>query len=430
MLSVCLVRLLLQSSILDQLLYALSIRSFIMAPTFNPRVPKRGKLRQVLKRPASAKHKEWQRVPYVRDPNAVHPGRADRQKWKRALPDLVKTSSASLVAMLRADGLLPKWEGALCPHCHRGSLGKLKPKTKEPGAIPKHRCSFWKCHVCINPHHAHPLFVEGTGNASTPLATQAAMLLLLLNRVPHAAIHRLLHVNHKAIENMDRRLCHLREAWVLDKEKNICFGQGQKWADVEADEATFDRMVVGEAVHWEQWCGIMQRGKPSTLVLHRLKPLPAKLRAPGPGAVRKVEWQPLAKKWLQDRNIILHTDSAKSYKATVPGVLNDRVIHKKQRIKVGTKFRWIAPKYVEMKCHKVPGSKKIIKTKSGTQMIDRCWRYLKERLNINQNCRVGSRMLKMKLRSAQYEYWCRGQDLWISTGQLIQWFMSSTVQAA
>lgn len=170
-----------------------------MAPTFNPRVPKRGKLRQVLKRPASAKHKEWQRVPYVRDPNAVHPGRADRQKWKRALPDLVKTSSASLVAMLRADGLLPKWEGALCPHCHRGSLGKLKPKTKEPGAIPKHRCSFWKCHVCINPHHAHPLFVEGTGNASTPLATQAAMLLLLLNRVPHAAIHRLLHVNHKAI---------------------------------------------------------------------------------------------------------------------------------------------------------------------------------------------------------------------------------------
>ena len=70
------------------------------------------------------------------------------------------------------------------------------------------------------------------------------MLLLLLNRVPHAAIHRLLHVNHKAIENMDRRLCHLREAWVLDKEKNICFGQGQKWADVEADEATFDRMVA------------------------------------------------------------------------------------------------------------------------------------------------------------------------------------------
>jgi len=29
------------------------------------------------------------------------------------------------------------------------------------------------------------------------------------------------------------------------------------------------------------------------------------------------------------------------------------------------------------------------------------------RLNMSQNCQVGSRMLKMKLRSAQYGYWCR-----------------------
>ena len=129
-------------------------------------------------------------------------------------------------------------------------------------------------------------------------------------------------------------------------------------------------------------------------------------------------------------SVLWHTDSAKSYKATVPGVLHDRVIHKKQRIKVGTKFRWIAPKYVEMQCHKVPIAKRIINAKSGTQIIDRCWRCLKERLIINKNCRVGSRMLKMKLRSAQYEYWCRGQDLWITTGTLIQWLMSSTVQAA
>ena len=148
-------------------------------------MPKRGKLRQVVERPASAKNKvkEWQRVPYVRDPNAVRFGRADRHKWKRALPDLVKNSSASLVAMLRADGLLPKWEGALCPHCHRGSLGKLKPKTKEPRAIPKNRCSFKKCQKCINPHHAHPLFVEGTGDAFTP-RTQTAMLLLLDQSCP------------------------------------------------------------------------------------------------------------------------------------------------------------------------------------------------------------------------------------------------------
>lgn len=399
-----------------------------MAPTFNPRVPKKGKARQVLKRPASAKNKDWHRVHYVRDPNAVPFIRADRHKWKRALPDLVKNSSASLVAMLRADGLLPKWEGALCPHCQHGTLGKLQPRTKS--GEPKHRCNAFKCHKFVSPHHAHPLFVDARGSSYTPLDTQAAMLLLLLNRVPHAAIHRLLHVNHKAIENMNTRLCQLREAWVLDQEKKICFGQSHKWADVEADEATFDRKVMNSKAQWEQWCGIIQRGRPSTLVLHRLKPMPAELRAPGPGAIRKVEWQPLAKKWLQGRNIILHTDSAKSYKASLPGVLHDRVIHKKQRVKVGTKFRWIAPKYVEMKSHKIPGSKKVIKAKSGTQIIDRCWRFLKERLHINQSCRVGSRMLKTKLRSAQYEYWYRGEDLWISTGMLVQWFMSSTVQPA
>ena len=47
------------------------IYSFIMAPTFNPRVPNKGKLWQVLKRPASAKNKY---------PNAASFVRADRHK--------------------------------------------------------------------------------------------------------------------------------------------------------------------------------------------------------------------------------------------------------------------------------------------------------------------------------------------------------------
>ena len=62
-----------------------------------------------------------------------------------------------------------------------------------------------------------------------------------------------------------------------------------------AEMVTFDREVVNQQVEWEQRCGIVQRGRPNTLVLHRLRPMPAKLRAPGPGAVRKVEWAPLAK---------------------------------------------------------------------------------------------------------------------------------------
>ena len=194
---------------------------------------------------------------------------------------------------------------------------------------------------------------------------------------------------------MSKRLGQLRESWVVTTEKKIQLGTGEKWADaeadeVEADEATFDKTIVNGKLHWEQWCGIVQRGKPQTLVLHRLKPLASKLRAPGPGAVPKVEWKPLAAKWLKDRQVILHTDSAKSYASKISGVLHDRVVHKKKRVKVNGKFKWVAPTYV-----KIPGTKKTLRVKSGTQIVDRCWRYLKERLNINQHAKVGSRLLRI-----------------------------------
>ena len=119
--------------------------------------------------------------------------------------------------------------------------------------------------------------------------------------------------DHKMIEDLDKRLRHARKTLVEAKEKNIVLGKGQKWADVEADETTFDRMDLGNTapgptnpVVWEQWCGIVQRGHPETLVLSRLSPKLAKelaKRAPGPGAIRKVEWTPLAKKWLQDKKV-------------------------------------------------------------------------------------------------------------------------------
>lgn len=140
--------------------------------------------------------------------------------------------------------------------------------------------------------------------------------MLLRNCVSHAAIHRLLHVSRKSIEDMDKRF-QLWERWVKNRENDITFGQGEEWQDVEADEATFDKKIMDGQLRWEQWCGIVQRGKPHTLVLHRLKPVVSKLRTPGPGAIRKVEWQPLALNWLQNCHIVLHTGPAKSYAAKV-----------------------------------------------------------------------------------------------------------------
>ena len=116
---------------------ASSVRASVMAPRFNPRVPKRGRARQVLKRPASKKTGDWHQVPYV-------------HTWKRSLVDVVKCSVSGVVSMLRADHLLPAWEGALCPHCQRGTMGMLE----SYGGVPKHRWKFWKCLKRINPHHA------------------------------------------------------------------------------------------------------------------------------------------------------------------------------------------------------------------------------------------------------------------------------------
>ena len=197
-----------------------------------------------------------------------------------------------------------------------------------------HRCNGFGCQAYINPHHLHPLFVDARGSSHTSLPTQSALLFLLLNRVPNATIHRILHINHKAIEDMDKRMMQLRKAWVEEKEKLIVFGNGKTWMDIEADEATFTTTDFKDCaedpakpVAWEQWCGIIQRGCPQTLLLKRLSPTMFATRSPGPGAIRKVEWKPLATKHLQDRCVVLHTDAAKSYRLRLPGVLHDHVKH-------------------------------------------------------------------------------------------------------
>ena len=272
---------------------------------------------------------------------------------------------------------------------------------------------------------------DGRGSSASSLQQQSAVLLLLLNRVSHPVIHRLLRANHKMIEDMDKRLAVLRKTWVETIEKSIIFGNGKTWVDVEADEATFTTKDLKDMatdpkapVQWEQWCGLVQRGQPKTLVLHRLQPKTSAKRAPGPGAIRKQEWSPLANKHLKDRCIILHTDAAKSYKMKTTGVLHDNVRHCKKKVKVKGKWQWRKPCYVKMAKHKDPATGHIIKTKGGTQIIDRVWRFLKDRIVLNQNVSVGSPLLRAKIRSAQYEYWHRDEDLWLACGVLCSWHMS------
>ena len=158
--------------------------------------------------------------------------------------------------------------------------------------------------------------------------------------------------------------------------------------------------------------------------LHRTRACGADL--PGPGAIRKVEWQPIAEKWLKNKQVVLHTDSARSYEAKVPGVVHDNVVHQKKRVKVGGKYVWKSPNFVKLSSHRLPNGK-TIQRKAGTQIVDRAWRFIKDRLRLNQNAKVGTTLLRAQIRGAQYEYWNRDQDLWMCTGELVSWFMRDIV---
>ena len=80
------------------------------------------------------------------------------------------------------------------------------------------------------------------------------------------------------------------------------------------------RGVVSEPVsenmriRWEQWGGLVERGRPSSLRLFRLSPRLTDRRAPGPGPIRKHDWKPIAEKYLVGKGVILHTDGARSYR--------------------------------------------------------------------------------------------------------------------
>ena len=146
------------------------------------------------------KTKAWKEVPYTRHSSKL-PSKSnlklDRMMWKRSLTHILFASEKQLVKILLQDGLLSAWTGKLCPRCGKGILSGL-----QGGDNLRHRCNRKNCQVYIKPQHLHPLFVDARGSSATSLRTQAALLMLKLNNVPHATIHRLLEVNHKSIESI------------------------------------------------------------------------------------------------------------------------------------------------------------------------------------------------------------------------------------
>ena len=281
------------------------------------------------------------------------------------------------------------------------------------------------------------VFTSGKGSEGHSLAVQGCALLLRLAGVPLSSIHILLDMNHKAVERIEKSLAFARKAYVESHQKSMSFGfaRGKKWMEVEADEAVFDKFLLpaedsparNRMMQWEQWLGMVARGKPSSLVLIRLPCVTTRKRAPGPGAIKKVHWTKIANTWLKGRNIILHTDSARSYKAKVAGVLHDSVVHQKKRVWKGGKWIWQPPTFVRLARHTLPDGRRLT-LKAGTQVVDRAWRFIKDRLKINQNVKRNSTLLQAKIRSAQFEYWHKGKDAWTSAGELFTWYMGNITE--
>ncbi|CAK0803289.1 unnamed protein product [Prorocentrum cordatum] len=338
-------------------------------------------------------------VPYIRHgAAALARGRKDRAAWASCIKDFVNRSEKFVINKLRRESIVPNREGATCPHCGEGVLGPLRDHGEKKGGW-GHRCSRDWCTRHVAPQDFHPIFCKGTGQSFSSLAGQSAILFCAVAGCPQTTTRLLARRNHK-------------------------------WPDVEADEVDLGKMEDPDAgprtatpIIWEQWGGIVQRGAPESLVLFRLQPKKTKRRAPGPGPIRKADWAPLSKKWLKNRNVIFHTDGARSYKLKEQGVVHNWVVHKKKKAKVKGKWVWLKPSYSKKRYHDVPdplkaGAKKRIWVKTGTQIIDGVWREL--RRFVGKNKAVGSAHLMQKVRSFQWAHWNRGKDLWHETGAMLQ----------
>ena len=310
-----------------------------------------------------------------RRPSGAAPSRnSSRQAMRRSLRFSLRTAFSPIGKVV-----------CVCPRCQSGKLGPLTSNGRDD--ILRYRCNKKGCQRYFLPQHLHPFFTATNGPEGHSLQMQAAALLLRLLNVPLSSIHLLTHINHKALEKFNRNILLMRKGYVQKAEKEIKFGGCPRaWKEVEADEATFDKKTLSpqelgvnhdKPVLWEQWGAIVQRGAPETLVLTKLNPAMTVPRAPGPGAIRKVDWKPLALKHIANRNAILHTDSARSYKMKLSGVVHDAVVHKKKRVKKNGKWVWLKPTFVRISKHKLPDGRRI-SCKAGTQIVDRAWKFMNQ----------------------------------------------------
>jgi hypothetical protein len=259
------------------------------------------------------------------------------------------------------------------------------------------------------------VFSAPSGRSFKPLKHQVQVLFGIVAGLTNAQPHLLWGDHHQLSQRLSQRLDMARKAFVEHREKTITFGGPlhPAWVDVEADEVDLAKELVenadsapkGKQLRWEQWAGIVQRGRPETLVLYKTNPKLTKRHAPGLGPIKKTDWTPMAAKLLKGRRVFLQSDGARSYKLglnrkrRLDGVIHDYVVHKKKKVR----GKWIRPKYVQLFRHIMPDGS-VVCTKGGTHIIDWCWQHLRQHMG-HRHISVNRSLWSARVRSAQWEYW-------------------------
>ena len=396
--------------------------------------PKRGKKRTFMKNALIKKQPaRKQDVKYVRHGTLTQRFRRERIKSNISLKFIYTAKQKLFRKTLFEDGFLHDQKGTLCPHCKKGELGSLKKHSGRDDE--EYRCRAKVCQRYSPIHHGHLIFQMGWGNTHVPLNDQAAVLYCAVHNVPLVMTQKITGRSTDFISTIYKSLDKCRKMEVDDAQKEIRMGDGspgcKKWYDCEADEVDLRKESDGsvrnknENTVWEQWGGLVQRGDPKSLLLFRLHPKKTCARSPGPGAIQSTDWEPIANKHLKNRHVVLHTDGARAYKLKVEGMLHDHVVHQtKKQMKNGKpvkkhgRYVWIRPKFTKTFVHKLP-SNESVKCKGGTQIIDRFWQHLRSFLKY-RSLNVGSQAFATRVKSAQWAYWHRTDDLWKATGAMIK----------
>ncbi|CAE7823999.1 ANK2 [Symbiodinium sp. CCMP2592] len=281
---------------------------------FNPFPPPKTSVRRMIaKRPSAMKSAIWNEIPYVKDNNGGHV-HLEKAKWRRTIQEFLSASNEKIIEILTANGILPNWKGCVCPHCQSGKLGPLTSNGRDD--ILRYRCNKKCCQLFFS---LTPI-LHGNERARGSLASSAGCSPSSSSPQCSAVQHPLAHTHQSQSPEFGRGVLFMRKGYVQKAEKEIKFcGCPRAWKELEADKATFDKKTLSpqelgaKPVLWEQWGAIVRRGTPETLVLTKLNPAMTVPRAARPGAIRKVDWKPLALKHVPNRNVILHTDSARSY---------------------------------------------------------------------------------------------------------------------